>query len=186
MDDTTRPATTPDLLGRGGHDSTLPAVAVDQQLPIRRRTRCWVAAIGAVLALAAAVLAMVDAASHHSPTRNKRDTPVGVYLFALAFLVALELAMYAYRQARIARTLRGASWQRSALDVATIGSGKRTQQRLHLLTVDEWFRPTYYLSSPSGLKKRADEVEWTGNLDGHIVVRRPGSDRLALYYIARD
>ena len=185
MDDTIRHATTADLLGQDGRRSTLPAVPVGEELPARSQTRCWIAAIGATLAFAAAVLFFVDALAQDAPYRSRRDAPVGVYVAALAFVVGLELTMYAYRQGRIARVLRGASWQRSPHAVATTGSGKKAQTRLHLIAVDRWLRHTYYLGSSAKLK-RAEEVEWAGDLDGHVVVRLPESKRLALYHGVKE
>ena len=185
MDDTTRPTTTPDLTAERGHRSAAVAAPVGDALPARCRTRFWLALIGTVFAIAGAVLAMGMAVAQDTSVPNgKKDAPPLVIVSSAAALVALHLAMYAYRQARMAAVLRGASWQRSAHSVTTEGRGRSSRDLLHIEGTGLWYIPSNYLGASVKLK-RATELEWAGDPSGRVVVRLPDGPRLELVRLGK-
>ncbi len=183
MDDTTFPASRRPA-GATRQGITLPAVPVGDDLPARCRTRARVAIALSALAVAGAVVAMVHATGGDAEARGDENVSVGVYLFAFAVFVALHLVMYAYRQARLAQVVRGASWQRSTHTVVTTGRGKSSQDRLELDATGLWYRPSNYLGAPRWVRS-ADEVEWAGQPEGYIAVRVPDGTRLVLFRLGK-
>lgn len=179
MDDTNTPAARRQGPRSEPRTAEPVAVPVDGAVPSRCQRRCWIAVCLTVFALAGMVLGFANALAQDEPARGERSRPVGVYVAAGFAMAALYLVLYAYRQARMHRILQGASWHSSAHSITTTGRGRSAQEHLTVEATGLWYRSTNPLGSISWLK-RSDGIEWTGDPYDRIVVRAPGSPKLAL------